>query len=162
VPIIVAFTKFDAVVSHTGNRAKASALCEQSCRGLFRREPKDVPVESVSGNLSLFLGVIPLMSLFAVNGYRDLIGNLAVTTDRLITGSRAVSAPSARMSTQRGKPRTSPVPLAWSVAARVSHDISIQASIEYVIVLRRSFYLSIFSQGWTWPRVYPVYGLTHF
>jgi len=114
VPVIVAFTKFDAVVPLAGNnRARAVALCEQSCRDVFHREPKDVPVEPVS-----------------VNEYRDLIGNLAVTTDRRIVGSRAVSAPSARMSTQRGKLRSSPIPLAWSVAVRVSHDISIQASIE--------------------------------
>jgi len=114
VPLIVAFTKFDAVVPPPGNRAKALIQCEQSCRDLFHREPKNVPVEAVSVNPQ----------------YRDLIGNLVVTTDRLITGSRAVSASSARMSTQRGKSRTAPVPLAWSVAVRVSLDISIQASIE--------------------------------
>jgi hypothetical protein len=47
--------------------------------------------------------------------------------------SRTVSTPSARSSLQGMKPRISPIPLAWSVALRASRDITIQASIEYVV-----------------------------
>ena len=57
----------------------------------------------------------------------DLIENLVVTTDRFITGSRASSS---RAGT---KQRLGAVPLAWSAAVRVNHDIIIQASIEYEV-----------------------------
>ena len=57
VPTIVAFTKFDqAVTLEGGSSARRSARTrfEQSCRSLFRREPKDVPAEMVSGSYTLF------------------------------------------------------------------------------------------------------------
>ena len=70
--------------------------------------------------------------LFAVMPqYGALINNLIVTTDRLIMGSRA--AASSRSSSQGAKSRAAPTSLAWSVALRVSRDINIQASIEYVV-----------------------------
>ena len=54
-PVIVAFTKFDQVVAiEDGNSARTRV--EQSCRTLFRREPKEVPAEIVSGSFSLFRG----------------------------------------------------------------------------------------------------------
>ena len=61
VPVVVVATKFDLVITQTlidiagGNprfyeEAKASAheRYERSCRSLFRRNPRDVPVEIVS------------------------------------------------------------------------------------------------------------------
>jgi len=112
VPVIVAFTKFDQVVAievGSSARTNARARYEQACRCLFRREPRDVPAEIVS----------------VKSQFGDLIDNLVVTTDRLITGSR-----SARSGTQGAKPRIAPVPLVWSAAVRVHRDYFIQASIE--------------------------------
>lgn len=59
-PTVVAFTKFDqAVAIEGGSSAKSSARArvEHSCRSLFRREPRDVPAEIVSGTGTLFRGV---------------------------------------------------------------------------------------------------------
>ena len=56
VPVVVAFTKFDqAVEMEAGSSARSSARArvDQSCRSLFRREPRDVPAEVVSGGCSL-------------------------------------------------------------------------------------------------------------
>ncbi|KAH9991858.1 hypothetical protein BJV77DRAFT_1159268 [Russula vinacea] len=76
VPVVVAFTKSDLAFPHIsgsdgGNsqyqdraRSRACAQCEQSCRPLFHREPRDVPAELVS--------VVPQ--------YGALINNLIVTT----------------------------------------------------------------------------------
>ncbi|KAH8979091.1 hypothetical protein EDB92DRAFT_1981402 [Lactarius akahatsu] len=121
VPVVVVFTKFDVVVSkvrldspsesHERARTRAHTMYEDSCRSLFRKDPRDVPAEIVSEN-SRFI---------------DLIDNLVVTTDRFITDSRG---PSARSSGQGAKQRVGAVPLAWSAALRVNHDIIIQASIE--------------------------------
>ena len=60
-PVVVVFTKFDAVVSrvlfdiaggnaqyHERARARAYTIYEESCRRLFRKDPRDVPVEVVS------------------------------------------------------------------------------------------------------------------
>jgi hypothetical protein len=61
VPIVVAFTKFDQAVALEGGdsaRASACARFEQSCRSLFRKEPRDVPAEMVSGNYALFCGIL--------------------------------------------------------------------------------------------------------
>jgi hypothetical protein len=67
VPVIVAFTKSDLAFprisgSESENyeyqdraRSRAYAQCERLCRPLFRREPRDVPAELVSGNYSLLL-----------------------------------------------------------------------------------------------------------
>ena len=54
---------------------------------------------------------------------------------RVITDSRTASNPSSRSSSQGTRPRTSPAPLAWSVALRSPRDITIQASIECVVCL---------------------------
>ena len=73
--------------------------------------------------------------LFAVMPeYGALINNLIVTTDRFIMGFRA-AAPSSRSSSepQGARRRITPAPLSWSVALRASRDITIQASIEYVV-----------------------------
>jgi hypothetical protein len=82
--------------------------------------------------------------------YGALINNLIVTTDRFILGSRA--APSSRSSSQGAKPRIAPAPLAWSVALRASRDITIQASIEYVVCISTLISFICFgSQDWTKP-----------
>jgi hypothetical protein len=68
VPVVVVFTKSDMAYpqitgSESGNfqyhraRSKAYAQCEQLCRPLFRREPRDVPAELASGDYSLLLGM---------------------------------------------------------------------------------------------------------
>ncbi|KAH9057194.1 hypothetical protein EDB87DRAFT_1131474 [Lactarius vividus] len=121
VPVVVVFTKFDVVVSqvrldspsesHERARTRAHTMYEDSCRRLFHKDPRDVPAEIVSENTRFI----------------DLIDNLVVTTDRFITDSRG---PSARSSGQGAKQRVGAVPLAWSAALRVNHDIIIQASIE--------------------------------
>ena len=73
--------------------------------------------------------------------YDALLNNLLVTTDRFIMGS---TAPSSRSSAQGARLRIAPTPLAWSVALRASRDITIQASIEYVVfVSRHSSHLSL-------------------
>jgi hypothetical protein len=89
--------------------------------------------------------------LFAVRPqYGGLINNLIVTTDRFIMGSR--TAPSSRSSSQEAKPRIAPAPLAWSVALRASRDITIQASIEYVVcLLTLVSFICFRSQDWTNP-----------
>ena len=61
VPTVVAFTKFDQAVALEGGsagRTSAHTRAEQSCRSVFRKEPRDVPVEMVSGNCSLFCGIL--------------------------------------------------------------------------------------------------------
>jgi hypothetical protein len=73
--------------------------------------------------------------LFAVMPqYGALINNLIVTTDRFIMMGPRIS-PYSQSSSERRKPRIAPAPLVWSVALRASRDISIQASIEYVVCL---------------------------
>ena len=60
-PAVVVFTKFDQVVTIEGGssaRSAARARVEQSCRSLFRREPRDVPAVIVSGTGSLFREVV--------------------------------------------------------------------------------------------------------
>ncbi|KAH9172741.1 hypothetical protein EDB89DRAFT_2164433 [Lactarius sanguifluus] len=122
VPVVVVFTKFDLVVSQVPlnspsggpqhhERARARARIEESCRRLFHKDSKDVPAEIVSDD-PRFVG---------------LIDNLTVTTDRFITDSRA---PFTRSGAQGEEQRIGAVPLAWSAALRVNHDIIIQASIE--------------------------------
>jgi hypothetical protein len=79
-----------------------------------------------------------------------LINNLIVTTDRFIMGSD--TATSSRLGSQGAKPRIAPAPLAWSVALRASRDITIQASIEYVVSLSTLILFICFrSQDWTKP-----------
>ena len=51
-------------------------------------------------------------------------------TDRFITNAHA---PSAQPGVQEAMQRAQPIPLAWSAALRVSHEIIIQATIAYVI-----------------------------
>ncbi|KAN0138726.1 hypothetical protein V8E53_003714 [Lactarius tabidus] len=119
VPVVLVFTEFDVVVSqvlseiagggaqyHGHARAGALTMLEDSCRRLFHKDLRDVPAAIVSEK-SIFI---------------DLVNNLIVTTDSLITDSHALSAGSG-----------SAVPLTWSAALRVNHDIIIQASIAYVV-----------------------------
>jgi len=150
VPVIIVLTKFDLVLSQflTGSEGRSSqhderartwayTQCEESCRSLFRTEPKDVPAEIVSGSRSLFCerSLHVLICLVKVQ-FGHLIGKLVTTTDRFIMGLRTTSITSTRSSLQEAKPRVAPVPLVWSVASRVSQDIIIQACIEYVNCLQ--------------------------
>ena len=70
VPVVVAFTKSDVSFpqitgSESGSsqyqdrtRSRAYAQCEQLCRSLFRREPRDVPAELVSGDYSVLFRTV--------------------------------------------------------------------------------------------------------
>ena len=60
----------------------------------------------------------------------NLLGNLIDTTDRFITNARV---PSAQPGVQEAMQRAQLVPLAWSAALRVSHEIFIQSTIAYVV-----------------------------
>jgi hypothetical protein len=69
VPVVVGFTKSDIAYpqitgSESGNSqhldrpgSRPYAQCEQLCRPLFRKEPRNVPAELVSGDYSLLLGI---------------------------------------------------------------------------------------------------------
>jgi len=82
--------------------------------------------------------------------YGALINNLIITTDRLIMGS--YTTPSSLSSSQGTKPRIAPAALAWSIALRASQDITIQASIEYVVYLPTHMSFICFGfQNWTKP-----------
>ena len=145
VPVVVAFTKSDLAFPHisgseSGNyqyrdrtRTRAYIQCNELCRSLFRKEARDVPAELISGDyVYYFWNDLGHHHLFAVMPqYSALINNLTVTTDRFIMGSR--TAPSSWSSSQGAKSRIAPAPLTWSVALRASQDITIQASIEYVV-----------------------------
>ena len=61
-PVVLVLTRFDIVVSkvifdiargdiqqHERARARAHAMCEESLRRRFNKDPKDVPAEIVSG-----------------------------------------------------------------------------------------------------------------
>ena len=61
--------------------------------------------------------------------FGNLIENLVRMTDRLITGSRG----SKQGSAQAGKQRLSAIPLSWSAAVQVNHDVVIQSTIECVV-----------------------------
>jgi hypothetical protein len=163
-PVVVAFTKSDLAFPHISGsesghyqyqdrtRTRAYAQCEQLCRSLFRREARDVPAELISGDYFTLSGrSLGRHRLFSVNPqYSALINNLIVTTDRLMMGSRA--APSSRSISQGTKSRIAPAPLAWSVALRASRDITIQASIEYVVCLSTFIsFIHLGSQNWTEP-----------
>ena len=54
-----------------------------------------------------------------------------MTTDRFIVGSQSSSP---EFGVQGEKSRVNAVPLAWSAALRVRHNIVLQASIEYVLL----------------------------
>jgi hypothetical protein len=58
VPVIIAFTKSDMAFPQISGTetSRASAQCEQLCRPLFRKGPRDVPAELVSGDYSPFHG----------------------------------------------------------------------------------------------------------
>jgi hypothetical protein len=75
------------------------------------------------------------LSCVVMPQYGALFNNLIVTTDRFMMGSGTdPSSPWSSKGATR-KPRITPEPLAWSVALRASRDITIQASIEYVVCL---------------------------
>ncbi|KAH8994195.1 hypothetical protein EDB92DRAFT_1944025 [Lactarius akahatsu] len=119
VPVILVLTKFDMIVREICGdvqedehaRARVFAMCEDSCRRLFNKDLRDVPVEIVSEKPR----------------YVDLIERLVVTTDRFIMGA---PGPLMGFGNQGEQSRVSAVPLAWSAALRVSRGIIIQTSIE--------------------------------
>jgi hypothetical protein len=71
----------------------------------------------------------------AMPQFGALIDDLIVTTDEFIMGLRTVPTASALSSSRGAMSRTDPVPLVWSVALRASPDITIRASIGYVVPL---------------------------
>ena len=96
-------------------RSRASAQCEQLRRPLFRKELKDVPAVLVSGD-TLFSSDDPLMASFVavMPQYGILIDNLIATTSRF-TDLRTARSVAPNL--------------------RVSRDVIIQTSIEYVVCL---------------------------
>ncbi|KAF8256690.1 hypothetical protein EI94DRAFT_1820906 [Lactarius quietus] len=131
VPVVLVLTKFDEVVSEvlsdiaSGNaqhygraQARAHTMLGDSCRHLFHKDLRAVPAEIVSDK----------------ERFIDLVNHLVATTHDLITDSQAPSTGSSGhgavqpRAVQRGA--VPAVPLTWSAALRVNHDITIQASIE--------------------------------
>jgi hypothetical protein len=154
-PVIVAFTKFDLLVSQSltdsesgstpHRRNRAYIQCEQACHSKLGKAPQDVPAEIVSSSYYSHLRgsgmILNVLHLFS-GKFSDLIDRLIVTTDGFIMGSRVPSR--SRSSTQGPKPRIAPVPLTWSAALRVRQDIIIQASIECVLLSRGSQLINLF------------------
>ena len=67
--------------------------------------------------------------LFTVKAnFGDLVEHLVGVTDRLITGSHGPTWVGA------GKQRLGAVPLSWSAAVRMNHDVIIQSTIECVVL----------------------------
>ena len=147
-PVVLVITKFDTVVSQVLldsfsdapqqlNRARDSAniMYEDSCRRAFDKEPRAIPSEIVSGICSFLLvlleGSTDILDYSVKASFGDLIDNLVGVTDRLITGSR--DGTSTRDSAQTGMQRLGAVPLSWSAAVRVNHDVVIQSTIECVV-----------------------------
>jgi hypothetical protein len=74
VSVVTAFTKFDVVIliesgkfqTHDRARNNVDTRYEQSCRFLFRKNPKDVPAEIVRGTLFPPSAEGPLTSPFVL------------------------------------------------------------------------------------------------
>ncbi|KAI0246863.1 hypothetical protein BJV78DRAFT_97371 [Lactifluus subvellereus] len=110
---------------HDRAKARAQEMCEQSCRRLLRKHPRNVPAEIVSTR----------------SGFDDFISRLFTTTHRLVAAdSLNATVPSTSSEPQRGTPQISPVALAWSIAQRVSRDVKLQASI---VVGQRRYWRSL-------------------
>ena len=138
-------TRTEPGPEHTRSTNSCAVPCFAGKPGMYRQSSFLVITFTLSGKS------LERRRLFEViPQYGALINNLIVTTDRFILGSR--TAPSPRSSSQKAKPRIAPVPLAWSVALRASMDITIQASIEYVVCLSTIISFICFgSQDWTEP-----------
>ncbi|KAF8266354.1 hypothetical protein EI94DRAFT_1701797 [Lactarius quietus] len=130
VPVLIVFTNFERVVSSVQSAAtrsdkqnhgrpkatgRAHSMYDKLCRSLFHKDPKDAPAAIFSEK----------------RAYRHLLGELTSTTHRFIKAAShdSTSLPTSSQVRLPGPPIT-PILLAWSVAQRVDHDISIQASIE--------------------------------
>ena len=147
VPAVVAFTKADLDFPHISEsenrnyqyqdrtRIRAYAQREQLCCSLFRWEAGDVPAELVSGEyLTLFgFALVSHHSFPVMPQYGVLINNLIVTTHKSIMGFRTTTP--FQWSSRGAEQRITPTRLVWPVALRASRDITIQASIEYVVLL---------------------------
>ncbi|KAN0136280.1 hypothetical protein V8E53_005885 [Lactarius tabidus] len=127
VPVMIVFTKFDLLVSrvqfdntrgdtqrHEDPVAGAHAMYGKLCRSLFHREPKDGPAVIFSGKQE----------------YGNLIDELTSNTHAFIKTASHNSTD--RPTSSQGQLPVPPIPalLGWSIAQRVNHHITIQASIE--------------------------------
>ncbi|KAN0136292.1 hypothetical protein V8E53_005897 [Lactarius tabidus] len=127
VPVMIVFTKFDLLVSRVqfdnargdiqwndDPVAKAHAMYGDLCRSLFDREPKDWPAVIFSEK----------------RGYCGLIDGLTSTTHEFIKA--ALHNSTDHSTSFQGPLPVPPIPalLGWSIAQRVNHHITIQASIE--------------------------------
>jgi hypothetical protein len=130
---------------HTHSAKSCAVPCFAGKRGTYQQSSFLVITSALFGM------TLEHHHLFAVMPqYGALINNLIVTTDRFIMGSH--TTPSSLSSSQGTKPRIARAPLAWSIALRASRDITIQASIEYVVCLPTLVSFTCFgSQGWTKP-----------
>ncbi len=121
-------TRTEPGPGHTHSANSCAVPCFAGKPGMYQQSSFLVITFTLSG---MSLG--RHRSFAVMPRYGALVNNLIVTTDRFVMGSP--TGPSSRSSSQGTKPRTAPVPLAWSVALRASRDIFIQASIEYVVSL---------------------------
>jgi hypothetical protein len=130
---------------HTRSANSCAVPCFSGKPGMYRQSSFLVITFTLSGMS------IGRHRLFAVMPqYGALINNLIATTDRFIMGSG--TAPSSQSRSLGAKPRIAPTPLAWSVSLRASRDITIQASIEYVVCFSTHIsFICPHSQDWTKP-----------
>ncbi len=113
---------------HTHNAYSCAVPCFAGKPGMYQQSSFLVITFTFS---RMFLGCHRLFTVMPQ--YSALINNLIVTTDIFIMGFR--TTPSLRWSSRTFEQRITPTRLAWPVALRVSRDIIIQASIEYVVSL---------------------------
>ena len=113
---------------HTHNANSCAVPCFAGKPGMYQQSSFLVITFTLSG---MSLGCHRLFAVMPQ--YSALINNLIVTTDGFIMGFR--TTPSLRWSARTVEQRITPTRLAWPVALRASRDITIQASIEYVIFL---------------------------
>jgi len=128
VPVLIVFTKFDQLIYRVqfdnthgdiqGNDdpgARAYAMYGDLCRSLFDREPKDSPAVIFSEK----------------RGYSDLMDGLTSTTHEFIkaTSHNSTDRPTSSQ-VPLPVPPIAPELLGWSIAQRVNHHITVQASIE--------------------------------
>ena len=122
-------TRTDPGPGHTHNVNSCAVPCFARKPGMYQQSSFPVITITLSG---MSLGSHRLFAVMPQ--YGALVNNLIVMTDKFIMGFRA-TAPSLRWSSRTVEQRITPTRLAWPVALRASRDITIQASIEYVVFL---------------------------
>lgn len=148
-PVVLVLTKFDILVSQVlldiaggdaQHHERARARAQRMCEDVFHKGSSDVPAGDVSSTVishKLCRGLTDIANHLVVQSssanpsFVDLIDHLIVTTDRFITNAPAGVAQS---SVEEARRRVGVVPLAWSAALRVNHEIIVKTTIAYVIL----------------------------